>query len=233
VRHNLIRTYKFLDERWGLEDIAERHVKVSTFADMNDPFELIGSQWDSSVDGAYNEDAIAKYGAMCLSRNYADPLLWAHYADKHRGICLGIDVPDDPTLVHSVIYAGEREVMDSQILWKAIYGASYEAFETTNMRKLLFKYKGWQYEDEVRMITPLKEGLTFFEFNDEDFILRQVILGLRSTLTKNSIVNRLCGFGHEVEILQATLSSDEFRIIPRPIDDCSSTPSAHSYVQRG
>ncbi len=35
---------KFLDKKYSLEDISERQVKVSTFADMNGPFELIGSQ---------------------------------------------------------------------------------------------------------------------------------------------------------------------------------------------
>jgi hypothetical protein len=223
------RAYKFLDEKYGLKDIAGRRVKVSTFADMNDPFELLGSQWaDSSADGVFTENTQEKYGAMCLSRNCTDPLLWAHYADKHRGICLGIDVPDDPNLVHSAIYANERELMDPNILWKAVDEGPSEAFEAAVMRKHSFKYKAWEYEDEVRIITPLKEGITFFEFNDEDFILREVILGLRSTLTKNSIVNRLRGCGHDVEILKATLSADEFRIIPRPIDEFSSSLAAHS-----
>jgi hypothetical protein len=214
----MMRAYKYLDEKFGLKDITDRHVKVSTFADMNDPFELIGSQWDhSEADGVFNESTKSSWGAMCLSRSCTDSLLWAHYADKHRGICLGIDIPDDPNKVHSVIYANERELMDPEILWKAVDEGPSEAFTTALMRKHLVKYKRWDYEDEVRMITPLKMGLTFFEFNDEDFILRQVILGLRSRLTKKPIANRLRSYGHDVEILKATVSPGEFRIIPRPV----------------
>ena len=32
---------------------------------------------------------------LCFSFKWSNPVLWAHYADKHKGICLGFDVPDD------------------------------------------------------------------------------------------------------------------------------------------
>jgi hypothetical protein len=210
-----MRAYKFLDEKWGLEDIAERRVKVSTFADMNDPFELLGRRSENSgADDAFIAHA-SGLGAMCLSRNCTDPLLWAHYADKHRGICLGIDIPDNTVECNPVVYVGERALMDPQ--------------QGSLGQKLFTKYEGWKYEDEVRLLKWLEpQGHTFVDFNNEDFIFRQVILGLRSTQTKQSIENRLRGYRHDVEILMATLSPDEFRIIPRPIDDCAPSRSAHS-----
>ena len=116
-----MRAYKFLDEKYGLKDITERRVKVSTFADMNDPFELIGSRWShAGAEEAITVHSAAEYGAMCLSKNCTDPLLWAHYADKHRGICLGFDIPDDPHVVHSVNYVDERELLDPYLLLKNI-----------------------------------------------------------------------------------------------------------------
>jgi hypothetical protein len=105
-------------------------------------------------------------------------------------------------------------------------GAGSRATDSLLQRKYLVKYHRWRYEDEVRMFSRLKEnGLTFLNFNDEDFILRQVILGLRSAMTKRAIVERLRRYAEKIEILKATLSPDEFRIIPRPIDEC---PSARS-----
>ncbi|HKE27279.1 MAG TPA: DUF2971 domain-containing protein [Bryobacteraceae bacterium] len=165
--------YKFLDEEYGLKDITERRVNVSTFADMNDPFELIASR--RSLGGA--EDAltahdISEYGAMCMSRNCNNPFLWAHYADKHRGICLGFDIPDDPDVVHSVIYADERELQDLDLLLKNVASQQVEVAQSAMMRKLLLKYRGWEYEDEVRLLKLLeKTGLTFCLFDDDDFVL--------------------------------------------------------------
>lgn len=44
----------------------------------------------------YHEDC----GILCFSKNWNNPVQWAHYADKHKGFCLGFDVPDEhPTKV--------------------------------------------------------------------------------------------------------------------------------------
>ena len=185
---------------------------------MNDPFELIGSQWsDGGVEDAMNAHNASEYGAMCLSKSCTDPLLWAHYADKHRGICLGFDIPDDPHKVFSVIYGNERELQDPYDLLHKAASQPLEVATDVIMRKLLLKNQRWQYEDEVRLLKPLEKGTTFCLFDDEDFALRQVILGLRCKATKKSILNRLRGYNRDVEILKATLSSKEFQIIPVPM----------------
>ena len=36
----------------------------------------------------------ANRGVLCFSRGWHNPLLWSHYGDKHRGVCLGFDVPN-------------------------------------------------------------------------------------------------------------------------------------------
>jgi hypothetical protein len=217
----MMRAYKFLDARYGKKDIVERRVKVSTFADMNDPFELIGVRWrHSGVEQMLTTQHNSGHGVTCLSRNCADPLLWAHYADKHRGICLGFDIPDDPNKVRPVIYAGERELLDPHSLLRTLRAdASPESLadaRETVIRKLLLKYEGWNYEDEVRMFYRLEKGMTFHDF-DEDFTLKEVILGLRCAVTKRSVLNWLNGYNREVEILKAELSPDSFRIVPIPL----------------
>jgi hypothetical protein len=213
-----MRAYKFLDEKYGLKDITERRVKVSTFADMNDPFELLGSRWSHvAVEDAINADSTSEYGVLCMSRNCTDPLLWAHYADKHRGVCLGFDIPDNPSVVHPVIYVDERELQDPYLLLKTLSSRPLEVAQSAVMRKLLLKYKRWEYEDEVRLFKRLGRGLTFVLFDDEDFALKQVILGLRCTASKKSILQRLRGYNREIEILKAELSQDRFEIVPKPI----------------
>src|SRR5215216_5139997 len=47
-----------------------------------------------------------RFGVVCFSRNWNNPLLWAHYSDKHKGICLGFDLPDD--FLKGVTYLRDR-----------------------------------------------------------------------------------------------------------------------------
>src|SRR5260370_7015469 len=32
-------------------------------------------------------------GLICFSSSWKDPVIWAHYSDKHKGLCLGFEIP--------------------------------------------------------------------------------------------------------------------------------------------
>ena len=34
-------------------------------------------------------------GIICMGKHWHSPLMWAHYAGNHTGVCLGFDVPDE------------------------------------------------------------------------------------------------------------------------------------------
>lgn len=40
---------------------------------------------------SYYEGEFKKYGVFCASSDCNNELLWAHYADSHKGICIGFD----------------------------------------------------------------------------------------------------------------------------------------------
>jgi len=151
-----VRVYKFLSAKFALKDIREQRIKLSVFEDMNDPFELLGSRWsDSKVDGILTAHAAASYGALCFSTNWSNPLLWSHYAEKHKGICLGLDTPDQPDVVQTPIYVGAPEMRDPSGLFEALRTGQFGIAEGPVMRKLLLKFKDWLYEDEVRLFARL------------------------------------------------------------------------------
>jgi hypothetical protein len=39
-----MRVYHFLPERWAIEDLVKKRLKVSLLDDLNDPFELKGKR---------------------------------------------------------------------------------------------------------------------------------------------------------------------------------------------
>lgn len=54
------------------------------------------------------------HGMLCFSEAWSDPLIWAHYSDKHKGLCLGFDIEDnDETEVN---YVDERQDLDDKAL---------------------------------------------------------------------------------------------------------------------
>jgi len=96
-----MRLYHYLDARWGLDDIRRRRLKISKIDDMNDPYEWKCAHSDDPESQAAIErtelQSLEKYGVLCFSRSWNNVLMWSHYADRHKGICLGFDVLDERT----------------------------------------------------------------------------------------------------------------------------------------
>jgi hypothetical protein len=104
-----MRLYHYLEAKWALDDIRRRRLKVSYIPDMNDPYELKSARFNDGTSQMALEQTMAenaeKYSGLCFSRSWNNILMWSHYAEKHKGICLGSDVPDE--LTRDVRYIGE------------------------------------------------------------------------------------------------------------------------------
>ena len=162
-----MRAYHFLPAVHAISALEKRRLKISQFKDLNDPFELLAVELPErksrKIFSEIKQKISREHGVICFSKNWNNPLLWSHYADKHLGICLGFDVPDE--LILQISYDGERLLL--HIRRQAINGSLDRAFM---LRLLSTKYRDWEYEDEVRMFADLKEqdpetGMYFKEFD--------------------------------------------------------------------
>jgi hypothetical protein len=147
--------YQFMPAQHALDDLRKRRLKVSFLDDMNDPFELLGGtlakpehrrafrQWKEYMN------RISR--VLCFSRTWSNPVLWSHYADKHRGICLCFKVPDD--LLLGISYQAKRlELQLERNLSKdGTVGIDISS------KLLTTKYADWKYENEVRMFVRPEE----------------------------------------------------------------------------
>lgn len=93
-----MRLYYFTSSRFGLEAIRDKRIKVSRISSLNDPFELLAYDLRNRKQRAWlkreKKRFDADYGLICMSNNWTHPLMWGHYADRHKGICLGFDVSE-------------------------------------------------------------------------------------------------------------------------------------------
>jgi len=128
-------------------------------------------------------------------------MLWAHYADKHRGICLGFDVFDE--LFHQVSYVTSRPPMP-------------KFADQSFIKSLMFtKYVHWSYEDEFRAYISLQEcedGLYFANFAAE-MKLRQILIGTESSVTRAEVATALGERKRRVESFKVRAAFGAFNIV--------------------
>jgi hypothetical protein len=123
------------------------------------------------------ESIIAEFknsGIFCATRNHDNLLMWAHYAQQHRGVVLGFrpDIERDSFLaiLEPVQYTDARPTfykpIDDMIENNGIFTPSNVA----KLRHALFHSKSthWSYEEELRVVipreVPVGQSATFLRF---------------------------------------------------------------------
>lgn len=209
-----MRLYYFTTEQFGIEAIRDGRLKISRINELNDPFEIAalalrGPSRREFRD--YKNNMAKKFGIICMSRDWHHPLLWGHYADKHRGLCLGFDVADNNKFTE-VEYCKERPTLND------LGCKSLNDLDESHMKTLLhMKFSAWEYESEYRAYTVLKEKGPFSELYfltfAEDLKLAQVIVGERSSITRNRLAGILGESADTVTSFKARAGFQKFEVV--------------------
>jgi hypothetical protein len=208
-----VRVYKFLEKRFALLGLRDRRLKIGRLAEWNDPFELLPFASTERIPRLSVATTLgelnARFGWICFSRTWSNPIVWAHYAEQHRGLCVGFDVPD--AFCKPIRYVENREPFPN-------FDAMTEPEKLSAMDRMLFtKYSQWAYEDEIRVsvlldpTTETREGLYFKDFGD-DLRVMEVVVGMRSATCRREIESAL-GDAGRVEIIRAEAATDGFAVV--------------------
>jgi len=208
-----MRVYNFSPENHAVSNLENNRIKVATIEDLNDPFELNAAKQPTKemrrVFHGFTGDMHEKFGLICFAESWSNPVMWSHYADKHRGVCLGFDVPDKYLI--KVKYINSRLAIEFD-------DNEQENINSDFVQKLFStKFSDWEYEKEWRMFIGLDEtdpdsGLYFYNFNS-DMLLKEVILGSRCQTTTDSIKTILSGSEHNISIIKSRLAFKSFSVV--------------------
>lgn len=141
----------------SLSFLISKKLWVSHPSKFNDPFDsvfqvdLMGSPSDT-IEKHQNEQAIC-----CFSEKHDSILMWSHYADSHKGFCVGFDKNSelfcDPKLFQKVFYEKEEFSFYINPTDEKMYNSKDEYQEFDKL--FTTKYEDWAYEKEWRLILTL------------------------------------------------------------------------------
>ena len=209
------RVYKFTTAKYGISNLRDRRLKLSTIDDLNDPFDLAPLDITDPDIRRAQEALVVFYrkrvGLLCFSRNWDNLLLWSHYGDAHKGICCGFDIADgtpDANYDTDVLY--QPNVL--QITRQADVN-----FDLAS-RMLRTKHESWSYEQEVRMFVGLDDppdsnGLRWANFGPlVEF--KEVIIGSQADPSVTDDVRQaLNPYGDSIRCSWAGMRPDAFLLV--------------------
>lgn len=146
-------------------DILRHHrFHASSFENLNDPMEGIYSE---QLSAGPNQQKNKKTKSLkrlvkvitsgknpkglrvcSFSNKYEKLLLWAHYAEQFKGVCFEVEILNTNSFeILNIDYSSTPPRIarpgpdQTQNAWRLIYS---------------WKHSDWEYEDEVRLLTPSK-----------------------------------------------------------------------------
>jgi hypothetical protein len=187
---------------------------------------LFSAASSGDVENAMNElladkdkfnSAVAKFSAQdslddtkiyCLTASPTSILMWSHYAEYHRGICLGFDAKVGTIFGR----ASKVEYVDKRLVINLLAdNPDYKA----NVRKSFFeKSKDWHYEEEYRILSPDDNYIHHYEPHD----LKKIIFGAKiSQEDKATVMQWYEELDFQPELFQAQLHGSRYQIQIEPL----------------
>lgn len=199
-----MKLYYFTSYKNAVDNLKNQHIKISLLKDVNDPYEVSALRVDRenkknlvSTELLFSEKNI---GLICFSSNYDCPLMWAHYAEKHSGVCLVLEI-------------NKNEVFKVKYSKKLLIFNNCRNLGLDDATRIVStKYYKWRYEKEYRIyveygLSKLK-GRHYFESFSENIKLIEVILGYKC-------VKKITKEMKWYPIFKANLTNN-FKIIKKP-----------------
>jgi hypothetical protein len=126
-------------------------------------------------------------GVFSLSEKYDCPLLWSHYGDEHKGICIGYSIPlNTMSSLFKVEYSNDKSVKASDLLKMTNQNrAAQRRVDKTVLQK---KSKHWSYEKEWRLIG--EKGLSSLTIE-----IKEIIFGIKCSGNIKEMIVRILNDG--------------------------------------
>lgn len=156
---------------------------------------------------------MASRGVLSLAERWDCPLMWSHYADEHRGLCIEYDMAENAcSHIKPVDYRRPRSIKIGELIrWK--FHKSTEAEQNILDTYFFAKAPQWRYEREWRDIHP-SNGV-----NPAPFRISGVYFGLRcDAAVQTSIVKLFANSDSLISFYDLYPLEDSFRLKRRRVD---------------
>lgn len=158
------------------------------------------------------DDEFAQRGVLSLSATWSSALMWSHYADEHRGICVEYDTTDQAhPYLGPVIYSAPRAVKASDLVrWK---GRDDESAKERVIQTYFYaKSAEWKYEKEWRDVRD-DSGVKELPFR-----ITAIHFGLRCDIAVTSSMVRLLNDQPQIRLYSISPKEETFKLRRTLID---------------
>lgn len=183
-----------------LRSNSEGRINESQIKNLaKETFETPG-KWKSIIEQTFDK-IVNKSGVCCFTKNEKNLLMWSHYTESHKGVCLKFDILKDTDFFVYPLPVNYRD--------------DYPDYNHLGNRQtlvndiVLSKSNDWSYEQEIRVLKIHENGLIPFKKN----ALIEIIFGCKTPKREiDEIISLSVTKGYTIKFKQAKKKNREFAL---------------------
>lgn len=198
-----IKKYKFYNKMPMFNGLIKLGAKYKQGQNINDKIDKAKLEFSKMIETQIKEirDSLL---ICCYGRRNDSILMWSHYANCHKGVCIEFEPYDDVDATE-VKYSNRRARLDLYSIIQTVLAYDYlqEKVDIRNknvVRNLLkpfsIKSKDWKYEEEYRSVyskNEFNEKIT--SLDDKYFInagnIKAIYLGCRVSMEDEKMARKI------------------------------------------
>ena len=194
--------------------------KILSIGDCRIPYN--GETSNLEVQGHFNKlfwKEVNKYGQISLIQDYKDgikgyasPMMWGHYAQKGKGVCIELDfekiqIPPNGCIHKAIEYTDKVPIIELNNGVDLHTRKLIQDYIKENLDTVFFKkHVHWEHENEYRIISDIYSSLNIKE------AITNIYMPYQSENTEYKIIEKLLE-GSKVDIKEITTYGSSFRQI--------------------
>lgn len=210
--------YKYVSLNRVVDILDNHRLYLSDGKNFNDPFEITVTDKKNCkvrhIEGLH---------ILSLTNSFRNKLIWSHYTDSHKGVCLTVQVPNH--LVYPICYSTERIYEDSDI--NNIISSSTKITKKSvdkdfsplskNKKMAYIKDKKWLYEKEYRIVFDKEDESGLIHQDGKWFMsvkITNIYLGVNFHKNKTEIKKEImeaCN-RNKIKIAQMIVSNSDYSV---------------------
>lgn len=221
LTESTIKKYKFYNPLPIVNEFVKLGAKYKLGQDFNDQIDKTKIEFSKMIEAKVKEirDSLL---ICCFGKRNDSILMWSHYADCHKGVCIEFEPYNDIDITE-VKYSKKRAKLNIYSIIQIVLAYDYlqEKVDIKNknvvrrlLKPFLVKSKDWKYEEEYRSIYSKNEiNEKIVTSNNMHFInagnIKAIYLGCKVSCEDEKSVIMIAG---DIPVYRMRESDKEYRV---------------------
>lgn len=209
-----------LIEKSKLEKSKKSELKNVQLREYKTQVNKLKNNEDGNVKTHFLENAVKNLnthlGILSLTRRWDSTLMWAHYTNSHKGLCIGFN-SQDPYFSQYRKIANVEKIFMPVIYSDARIKVPLEKGVSIDFQVVLSKSKDWEYEEEERLLVMLRQANKVISSKPYDIclykvphtLIKEIIVGVNFPNDELEKVKKFC-FENDIELYKCKISEEKY-----------------------